>query len=138
MIRKTRLSIVLTVFSAAIFTSCNSGSQDIEIPEDIAALENIAVYSGDAAPLHDITFEQQARFGDTDDVLIGSMAGVAVADDGTLFLADRNEAVVHVYNASGEYQSTTRIYGIGTKARRYAWRDFCEGRYSSFPKRSHR
>lgn len=113
MIRSTHFFILVTVLFTAIFTSCSSGAMEIDIPEDIAALENVAVYSGDAAPLHDISFERQARFGDTDDIYIGSMAGVAVADDGTLFLADRIEAVVHIYNASGEYQSTIGGKGEG-------------------------
>lgn len=83
------------------------------MPEDIASLENVAVYSGDASPPNDISFERQARYGDTDDVFIGSMAGVAVMDDGTLFLADRTEAVIHVYDASGRYQTSIGGKGEG-------------------------
>lgn len=113
MIRSSHFSILLTVLSTAIFTSCSSGAMEIDIPEDIAALENVAVYSGDATPLHDISFERQARFGDTDDIYIGSMAGVAVADNGTLFLADRTEAVVHIFSASGEYQTSIGGKGEG-------------------------
>ncbi|WP_340105507.1 BF3164 family lipoprotein [Rhodohalobacter sp. 8-1] len=113
MIRSTHLFTLLIVLLAAMFTSCSSGTMEIDIPEDVAELENVAVYSGDAAPLHDITFKRQARFGDSGDIYIGSMAGVAVTDDGTLFLADRTEAVIHIYSASGEYQSSIGGKGEG-------------------------
>jgi len=102
------LAVIFILFS----TACSSETEP-DVPEDISSLENLAVYSGEAAPLNDISFERQARFGDTDDVYIGSMAGVAVMDDGTMFLADRTEAVIHVYDASGEYQTSIGGKGEG-------------------------
>lgn len=109
---RTSMRRYIAVIFFLFVTACSSETRP-DVPEDVASLENVAVYSGDAAPLHDITFERQARFGDTDDIYIGSMAGVTVTDDGTLFLADRTEAVVHVYNTSGEYQSTIGGKGEG-------------------------
>ena len=103
---------ICLTFALLIIAACSSGSEP-DVPEDIASLENLAVYSGEAAPLYDISFERQARYGDTDDVYIGSMAGVAVMDDGAMFLADRTEAVIHVYDASGEYQTTIGGKGEG-------------------------
>ena len=103
---------ICLTFVLLIIAACSSGSEP-DVPEDIASLENLAVYSGEAAPLYDISYERQARYGDTDDVYIGSMAGVAVIEDGTMFLADRTEAVIHVYDASGEYQTTIGGKGEG-------------------------
>jgi len=91
--------------------SCSSDSNQVDVPEDIAVMGNVAIYSGDAEPLQDITFERVARFGDTGDIYIGSIAGVAVRDDGTLFLADRGEAIVHVFGPTGDYR--TAIGGKG-------------------------
>jgi len=99
-------------FALLIMAACSS-EPEISVPEEIAALENVEVYSGESAPLQTITFERQARYGDTDDVFIGSMAGMAVADDGTLYLADRTEAVIHVYSASGGYQTSIGGKGEG-------------------------
>ena len=102
------LAVIFILFA----TACLSESEP-DVPEDIASLENVAVYSGEASTPNDISFERQARYGDTDDVFIGSMAGVAVMDDRTLFLADRTEAVIHVYDASGEYQTSIGGKGEG-------------------------
>jgi hypothetical protein len=57
-----------------------------------------------------VSFEREARFGDTDDIFIGAMSGMSVGEDGTLYLADRTEALVHVYNADGGY-----LFAIGGK-----------------------
>jgi len=113
MSRSNQILKACIVFVGIIVTSCSSGEVEVNVPEDVAALENVAVYSGETAPLYDISFERQARYGDTDDVYIGSMAGVAVADDGTLYLADRTEAVIHIYSESGEYQTTIGGKGEG-------------------------
>jgi hypothetical protein len=91
--------------------SCGSDSNQTDLPEDVASLANVSVYPGDAAPRHSISFERDARFGDTGDIYIGSIAGVAVRDDGTLFLADRGEAIVHVFGPTGDYR--TAIGGKG-------------------------
>jgi len=97
-------------FALLIMAACSS-EPETAVPEDIAALENVSVYSGESEPLQAVSFERVARYGDTDQVYIGAMAGVAVSNDGTLFLADRSEAVVHVYSSSGEYK--TAIGGKG-------------------------
>jgi len=102
------LAVIFLVFA----TACSS-EMEPEVPEDLSSLENLSVYSGETSPLNDISLERQARYGDTDDVYIGSMAGVAVAEDGTLYLADRTEAVIHVYSAAGEYQTTIGGKGEG-------------------------
>jgi len=100
----------LAIISLLITSACSS-SPETSVPEDVASLANVSVYSGDAAPRHSISFERDARFGDTGDIYIGSIAGVAVRDDGTLFLADRGEAIVHVFGPTGDYR--TAIGGKG-------------------------
>src|SRR6056297_3941005 len=102
------LAVIFLVFA----TACSS-EMEPEVPEDLSSLENLSVYSGETSPLNDISLERQARYGDMDDVYIGSMSGVAVAYDGTLYLADRTEAVIHIYSAAGEYQTIIGGKGEG-------------------------
>jgi len=104
---------LLKVAMGVVFTSCSASESDISVPEDIAALDNVAVYSGEMAPLNEISFEPVARFGDTDSIFISRVSGIAVADNGTLFMADRSEAVIHVYNGSGIYQTSVGRRGEG-------------------------
>lgn len=94
---------------ALLLASC-SGTPEVEVPEDIAAMENVAVYSGLEEPQYDISLTEQARFGDTDEIFISTISGIAVNDDGTLFLADQSEATVHAYGPDGEYR-----FSIGRK-----------------------
>ena len=85
----------------------------MEVPEDVAALENVALFSAESAPQYDINLEADARFGDTDSIFISRVSGIAVADDGTLFLSDRSEAVIHVYDGAGEYRESIGRRGEG-------------------------
>ena len=87
-----------------IISACSPGTPDVEIPEDIAAMENVAIYPGDAEPKYDISFSKGAVFGDTDEIFISSISGIAVDESGNLFLADNSEAVVHAYDAEGNYR----------------------------------
>jgi len=104
---------LLKVAMGVALTSCSASESDVNVPEDIAALDNVAVYSGEMAPLNEISFEPVARFGDTDSIFISRVSGIAVTDGGTLFMADRSEAVIHVYNSSGIYQTSVGRRGEG-------------------------
>ncbi|MFO7845353.1 MAG: 6-bladed beta-propeller [Balneolaceae bacterium] len=86
-----------------IISACSS-EPEMEIPEDIAAMENVAIYSGDEEPKYDISFSKEAVFGDTDEIFIRSISGIAVDESGNLFLADNREAVVHAYDPTGNYR----------------------------------
>jgi hypothetical protein len=101
------------IIASTMFMSCNSGETDVNVPDDVAALDNVAVYAGEMEPLNDISFEPVARFGDTDSIFISRVSGIAVADDRSLFLSDRSEAVIHVYDGAGEYRESIGRRGEG-------------------------
>jgi hypothetical protein len=107
----TRLSTFLIAL-ALLSASC-TGTPDIEIPEDIAAMENVAVFSGEAEPLYDITFTEEAKFGDTDEVFIGSISGIAADENGNVFMADGREATILVYDRNGNFRFTIGRRGEG-------------------------
>jgi hypothetical protein len=76
-------------------------------------MENLAVYSGLEEPQYDISLTEQARFGDTDEIFISTISGIAVDDNGNLFLADQSEATVHSYDADGQYRFSIGRRGEG-------------------------
>lgn len=100
---------VLIPLILLVMISCSS-EPEIVIPEDIAALENVAAYPGEVKPIHEITFEKEAVFGDTESIFLRTISGVDVDDEGNLYLADSGEATVHVYDSIGEYK-----FSIGRK-----------------------
>ncbi|TVR32952.1 MAG: 6-bladed beta-propeller [Balneolaceae bacterium] len=103
----------LLLFVLILFAAACSSDPDIEIPEDIAEMENVAIYPGDAEPKYDITFSKEAVFGDTDEIFISSISGIAVDESGNLFLADNSEAIVHAYDPEGNYRFNIGRRGEG-------------------------
>lgn len=108
----TQYNFIAVILILLFFANCSS-SPEVEVPGDIAELENLAVFSEEESPLYDVQFEQQAVFGDTEDIFISSIAGIDVDSNGNLYLADRSEAVVHAYNSSGGYLFTIGRKGEG-------------------------
>jgi len=104
---------VLVIITLLFITAACTSTPEIEIPEEIAAMENVAVFAGDAAPLHEIRLNRAAEFGDTDELFIGWPSGIAVADEGALFMADAGEAKIHIYSAEGEYLQSLGRRGEG-------------------------
>ena len=106
------VSVTVAVASLFLLYGCSS-EPEIEIPEDIAAMENVALFSGDVAPAYEIELNRVAEFGDTDEIFIRNISGIAVDDDGRLFMADSQEAKIHVYNKNGEYLKSMGRRGEG-------------------------
>jgi len=72
-----RVAIVL----AGLFTAC-SGETKMELPEHIAGIENLTVYELPENPPQNIDFILEMSFGDSDDIIIGRIAGVAADENG--------------------------------------------------------
>ena len=109
---KNTLRCAAAITLLFIISACSS-TPEVEIPEDIAAMENVAIYSGDAEPKYDISFTKEAAFGDTDEIFIRSISGIVVDENGNLFLADNSEAVVYAYDPMGNYRFTIGRRGEG-------------------------
>ena len=95
-----------------MLSACSSGPE-IEIPEEIAALENLQVIPVDAEPMHDIELDRVARFGDTDDVMFGRLGMSSVGDDGRIYIADGSQNVIHAYGSDGTHLSQIGREGDG-------------------------
>jgi len=106
------LHATLLITLLFIFNACSSGP-GVEIPEEIAALENLKVVPANMDPLHEIKLERVARFGDTDEVMIGRLAMSAIGDDGRVYIADGTQNVIHAYNSDGTYVSQIGREGEG-------------------------
>ncbi len=92
----------LLLFFCVFIAGCFS-QPELEIPEEIATLENLTFFPADTEPLFTIDFEPVATFGDAEDVIIGNLVNSVVDDDGRVFLADGSENTIHVFNPDGSY-----------------------------------
>jgi len=83
-----------------LITACTS---DVQISEEIARLENLTVIPQDAEPSHTINLEKEAVYRDTEDIILGRFSGAVADDEGRVFIADRDQNIIHVYEPGGEY-----------------------------------
>ncbi|MEX0905880.1 MAG: 6-bladed beta-propeller [Balneolaceae bacterium] len=95
------------------FLAACSSQPEVEIPEEIAALENITVFPADTEPEFEIALTREASFGDTEDIFLGGWLTAAVDNRERVFLADQQETVIHLYNPDGTYNRQIGREGEG-------------------------
>ena len=93
---------LLTVVCCLLFAGCSSQPQ-VEVPDHIKKLENLTVISPEQEPSHSITFEKNAIFGETEDVVLGEIDDIAVDEKGQVFIADGDQNAIHSYRPNGQY-----------------------------------
>jgi len=101
------------LFSLLLFIFGCSSDTEIDIPDHIASLENLTVIPENAEPLHAIELERTAVYGDTDEVIIGQLGVVTVDEQGRVYLADRSQNVIHIYEPDGSYLTKIGREGDG-------------------------
>lgn len=107
-----KINYLLISILVILFTACSS-SPSTEIPEEIAELENLTVIPADAEPVSSIDFNRKTVYGDTEDVMVGSIFGVAVDISGRVFIADGDQNYIHAYNPDGTYLRKIASEGEG-------------------------
>ncbi|MCC5914178.1 MAG: 6-bladed beta-propeller [Balneolaceae bacterium] len=105
-----RASVAIVIL--AILTAC-SGNTSTEIPPHLVEMENLTVIEADAEPTHEWNLVRAASYGDTDEVMIGQMGQFTVGANGEVYIADRNQNVIHAYSPDGEYLSRIGNEGSG-------------------------
>jgi hypothetical protein len=84
-----------------IFTWGCFAPQSDPISEQFRELENLTVYSSNAAPDATISFQKDTVYGDTDEVLFGSIGEVAVDDLERVFITDAANMVIYAFEPNG-------------------------------------
>ena len=64
-------------------------------------------------PNFEIQFVREATYGTTDDVIVGIMGPVTVDRNGRVFITDRNQITVHVFQHDGNYLTSLGNQGRG-------------------------
>ncbi len=106
-------AIIVPSYFLLLFAVGCSSTPDVEIPEEIASLENLAVIEPDAEPQNSFEFKPVARFGDNDEVLVGRFGGSAVDNRGRVFIADSDQNVIHAFDSYGSYITQVGREGQG-------------------------
>lgn len=104
-----RLSVFALVF---VIVGCSS-EPEVELPEEVAALENVTVFPADSEPEMELTLTRETSFGDTDDLFLGGFLRSVTDKDGRVILADFQQTQLHLYNADGSYNRPIGREGEG-------------------------
>lgn len=94
-----------------LFSCCRQDGD--ELPKYIQELEKLTVHPPDAKPSMDIQFFMEASVGLSGEALIGRIGGLAVADDGRLFIGDAAKFVIHAFSPDGSYLTSFGRKGRG-------------------------
>lgn len=90
---------------------------NIALPDGIRELDNLTVYPVENPPKSHITLEEEVRFGDTDEVLLGHIEprNILIDDRGRIFLGDGGwgHRGIHVYAPDGSFIKTMGGGGKG-------------------------
>lgn len=104
---------LLFCFSIILFFVSCSPTSDTELPENLRNLENLTVYSADAAPEFTINLQEATRITDTDEVILGRINGVQVDETGRIYISDDSEKRINVYDADGKFIKSMGRKGQG-------------------------
>lgn len=101
-----------------LFAGCSqneSKSDEPEIPEHIQQLDSLTVFPIESVPRTNMSFEEEVRFGDTEEVFLGVIREVLVDNRGRVYLADSGwgHRGIHVYAPDGSFIKTMGGGGKG-------------------------
>ncbi len=105
------LRLLLIILSVGVI-SCSS-APEVDVPDEIASLENLTVYPADTEPAYELSLSSESTFGDTDDLFLGGWLMAEVDDSGRVFIADMQETKLHMYNPDGTYNEQISREGEG-------------------------
>lgn len=77
--------------------------QEVEIPQKLQELENLTVYSADVKPSKTISFQKDAVYSESGEVLIDRRGEVGVDSLGRVFIADIGKKVIYVFAPDGQF-----------------------------------
>lgn len=87
-------------------------AQPQQEPEELSSLENLIRFDVNDASVSEISFRNPVTFTDPS-LIMGQIAGVAIDEGGRVFIADRDNSVIYLFNPDGSHVSTVGGEGDG-------------------------
>lgn len=101
------------IFIGLLFFVSFCAREEIDLPEEIATLENLVVVSGDQEPLHKLEPKRQVTFGDSEQVIIGQLSTATIDRNGNVYIGDSRKNMIHSYTPDGIYSGSIGREGGG-------------------------
>ena len=105
-----RKSVFLIII--LIINGCFSQEDEL-IPHKLEKLKNLTVYSADVQLSKTISFQTDAVYSESGDVLIGRMGELAVDSLGRVYIADNEKMVIYVFDTDGQFLNRVGRDGRG-------------------------
>ena len=102
----------IVILLVLFFSGCAS-EPEIELPEEVAKIENVAVFPADSEPSMELSLTRETSFGDTDELFLGGSIRSVTDHEGRVILADLQQTQLHLYNADGSYNRPIGREGEG-------------------------
>ncbi|TVR32955.1 MAG: 6-bladed beta-propeller [Balneolaceae bacterium] len=103
----------VAIFLIVMVTACTADS-NIQAPDHILEMDNVTIHSAEdiqAADTLKLIYKQS--YGESDDVMFGSPSFIDVDGSGRVYIADRQENDIKVFNNEGEFVRTVGRSGDG-------------------------
>ncbi|WP_158278561.1 6-bladed beta-propeller [Rhodohalobacter mucosus] len=110
----THAALIQLLLISIIISAC-SGSENVELPERTASLENVSVLDPNAEPEYLIKFEEIYSVGNREPVLFSRISEVEADDRGYLYAAESfsGQETVYVFDREGTPVTTLGRNGAG-------------------------
>lgn len=83
-----------------------SNKETYPIPIQVQKLENYTVYSAEDKTTGEISFIKDAVYGDSDEILIGSLGEISADRTGRVYISDSKSLIIHVFEPEGTYSGS--------------------------------
>jgi len=110
--RSCRVCVLSICLAAGLIWSC-SEDPAVELPEDLAELENLTLIDPDTTPIQNAEPEPLVTYGETEEIIIGRIGDFSIGEDGRVYVADFSEQVIHVYDEDGTHVNQVGGEGEG-------------------------
>lgn len=105
-------TIILLLLLSVLYTGCAVGDE-ANIPQHVKSLDSLTIYPADAQPVREIQLIREQTFGSSDEVLIGTLGGMAVDESNRVLIADPEQHTIHIIQPGGNYLTHIGRQGRG-------------------------
>lgn len=104
--------LIISISLLVLLAGC-SNQQATNLPEHLADLQNLEVYTTDIEPAYQPNLVREMVFGDSEEFLIGSIGRVVVDQFDRVYLGDTQQKSIHILHPDGNYLTSIGREGEG-------------------------
>lgn len=108
-----RLFLILVVVLFLIAFACGHESNEQTVPAHLDQIENLTMFTGDASPKVEISFDRERSFGDSPELTFGGLGGFDVDSRGRVYISDYQQNTLNIFESDGSFLTSIGRSGNG-------------------------